>query len=132
MRMACESMNRELVVNLLAKPADYKVAHLLCELSLRDGLANPDGGPTSTLRLTQLEIGAALGISAVHVNRVIGRLQREGLLEVQQSRMIQIDREALAKKFSFSSSYITQYDTGKKPPSSSGRVLPFTKVSHDN
>ncbi|BES71481.1 Crp/Fnr family transcriptional regulator [Marinobacter nanhaiticus D15-8W] len=127
MRMASESMNRELLVNLLAKPADYKVAHLLCELSVRDGQARVGKGISDTLRLTQLEIGSALGLSAVHVNRVIKRLQQRGFLEVRPRWIHITNWERLAREFQFSSTYMTQYDAGRKkaPSRGAGRVVPL-------
>ncbi len=71
---------REWIVNVGARPARPRIAHLLSELFTRlksVGLAEEDG---FSLPLTQAEIGDATGMSAVHVNRSMQELRAAGLI----------------------------------------------------
>ena len=74
------SMFREWVVNVGRRSARERLAHLLCEFACRldaQGLSDGDG---YELPMTQEQIGDALGLTSVHVNRSIKALSEEGLL----------------------------------------------------
>lgn len=58
-----------------------RVAHLLCELMLRLGFEGASG-ESCRLPLTQEVIADTLGLTAVHVNRMIRSLRTEGLIEL--------------------------------------------------
>lgn len=63
------------------KTAKSRIAHLLCEVFARAravDLAEDDHG--FELPVTQAELGDALGLSTVHVNRVLQELRRDGLI----------------------------------------------------
>lgn len=128
MRMTSESIDRELIINLLAKPADHKIASLLCELGVRDGRGQPDSPITRKIPLSQVAIGAALGLSSVHVNRVISRMQQEGLLRVQNGFIHITNWELLAQTYRFDSAYMTRYDINhnKRTASPPARVVPLS------
>ncbi|BES71487.1 Crp/Fnr family transcriptional regulator [Marinobacter nanhaiticus D15-8W] len=128
MRMTSESIDRELIVNLLAKPADYKIASLLCELGVRDGRGQPDSPITRTIPLSQVAIGAALGLSSVHVNRVISRMQQEGLLKVQHGFIHITNWELMTQTYRFDSAYMTRYDVNhhKRAPTPPARLVPLS------
>lgn len=67
------------VLSLGRRSATERLAHLLCELSVRLGAEN--GGTSSfALPLTQEQIGDALGLTAVHVNRTMQHLRTVGLI----------------------------------------------------
>lgn len=81
------SIFREWAVNIGRRDARSRVAHLLCEFAYRltaVGL-NPSG--TYELPMTQEQLADATGLTAVHVNRVLQALQREGLID-RDRRMI--------------------------------------------
>ena len=59
--------------------AQQRLAHLLCELAVRLG-ADDGAGVAFTLPLTQEHMADALGLTAVHVNRVMQQLRADGLL----------------------------------------------------
>src|SRR4051794_14070139 len=64
--------------------AEERIATLLLDLRGRlfqAGLANGDGFP---MPLTQQEIGDHLGLTLVHVNRVLRRLREAGIVTVQR------------------------------------------------
>lgn len=73
---------RAWIVNLGQRQAHERLAHLFCEMAHRMvncGLSRPDG--SFELPLTQKELGTALGLTSVHVNRVLQKLRAEALVE---------------------------------------------------
>lgn len=73
------SRTREWVVND-SRPAPERLAHLLCELlvSLQAvGLAEAD---SFELKLSQVDLADALGVSQVHINRVVQTLRTKDLI----------------------------------------------------
>ena len=75
-----EGILREWLVNMGRKAADRQIAHMFCELLCRleaVGMANDDA---FELPLTQIELADAVGLSSVHVNRVIQHLRDQDLI----------------------------------------------------
>lgn len=85
--MVDESIAREWLTNLAGRSADVRVAHLFCELLLRSRAARLTTDNAFYLPLNQSKIGEALGLSAVHTNRVIQGLRREGLIHFRQKTL---------------------------------------------
>lgn len=74
------SIFREWVVNVGRRKARQRLAHVLCEFGHRLdalGLAEEYG---YELPMTQEELGDALGLTPVHVNRTLKALTKEGLI----------------------------------------------------
>jgi CRP-like cAMP-binding protein len=84
---------------VLGRRSAYKrIAHLFCELLVRFksvGLA-PNG--SLDLPLTQEELGDALGLSTVHVNRVLQALRADGLIALQSGKLTINDWESLQEE----------------------------------
>jgi CRP-like cAMP-binding protein len=74
------SIFREWVVNVGRRNSRARVAHLLCELCLRLRKAGLIEGPTYELPMTQEQLADAVGLTSVHVNRVLKQLAEEGLI----------------------------------------------------
>jgi CRP-like cAMP-binding protein len=75
-----EGVLREWLANMGRRPADKQVAHLFCELLLRLRAVDMAGDDTMDLPLTQVELADTVGLSSVHVNRVIQQLRDQGLI----------------------------------------------------
>ena len=60
--------------------ARERMAHLLCELAVRLGFNNDEGEVSFDMPLTQEQLADVLGLTAVHVNRTLLQLRRDGLL----------------------------------------------------
>ena len=104
------AMLQERLVNLGRRTARERVAHLILELlhRLREvGLAN---GTTFELPLTQGALGDALGLSIVHVNRTLRRLNEEGVIRYRPGFVAAIDLPALARIAEFDEDYLHQAD----------------------
>ena len=90
-----EATLREWLVNIGARPAEERVAHLLCELLLRlktIGLASDNSYEPP---LTQAELADTTGLTNVHVNRVLQRLRGDGLITLRGKRLVILDVERL-------------------------------------
>ncbi|MGY2049362.1 Crp/Fnr family transcriptional regulator [Methylobacterium sp. JK268] len=86
-RLVEEATAREWVVNLGMRSGLERMAHLLCELMERLGAVGQvtDGG--LDLPLTQVDLADTLGLSSVHVNRVLQDLRRDGLITLRGHRL---------------------------------------------
>lgn len=74
-------------LSLGRRSAKERLAHLLCELSVR--LNAKDGDESSfAFPLTQEQVADALGLTSVHVNRTMQQLRTEGLVATEKRRMI--------------------------------------------
>jgi CRP-like cAMP-binding protein len=74
------SIFREWVVNVGRRDSRARVAHLLCELSLRMEAAGLARARRYELPMTQEQLADAVGLTSVHVNRVLRQLAEEGLI----------------------------------------------------
>ena len=82
------AMLNEYNVGLGQRSAHERLSHLLCELYVRlqaVGLVTDYG---FVLPMTQRDIGDALGLTAVHVNRVMQDLRDEGLIQLQRGKAV--------------------------------------------
>ncbi len=86
-----EAMLRERIVSLGRRDARGRIAYLICELLWRYaaiGLSSDGGFP---LPLTQTEIGDTLGLTPVHVNRILKEFRSQGLIRMRQRVIDLID-----------------------------------------
>lgn len=97
---------RAWLANIGRRSAYARVAHLFCEVFARMrklGLADAD---SFRLPMTQTEIADANGLSSVHVNRVLQKLRREGLIASKGDVHEIADRAALAQVAGFDPRYL--------------------------
>lgn len=98
---------RSWLVALGQRPAHERVAHLFCEVDARLAAAGFATGDTLDFPITQEELADALGLSVVHVNRVLQRLRRDGLITLRARRLAIHDREALRRLGGFDLRYLS-------------------------
>ncbi|MDV5825740.1 Crp/Fnr family transcriptional regulator [Sphingobium naphthae] len=92
-------------LSLGRRSAKERLAHLLCELSVR--LGNDDEAESSfDLPLTQEHIADALGLTPVHVNRTMQQLRTEGLIVSGNRKMTLPDVVSLRKLGGFDPGYL--------------------------
>ncbi|GJD80531.1 Crp/Fnr family transcriptional regulator [Methylobacterium gregans] len=86
------------VVSLGQGSAEERIAHLLLEFSVRIGAATGTGRALEYgIPLTQDQLGNVLGLTSVHVNRVLRRLREDGLVSIR-NRVVSIhDAPALER-----------------------------------
>ena len=73
---------------------------------MRLGIVGLAPNDSFTLPLTQIELGDALGLSAVHVNRVLQELRGEGLLTWQNQTVHILDWPRLQHRAEFDPTYL--------------------------
>ena len=97
---------REWMVGLGRREAYARVAHLLCELYVRLRSVGLTNGRAYELPITQTELGDALGISTVHVNRTLQDLRGEGLITLRAGSLTVQDWERLKAAGEFDPAYL--------------------------
>lgn len=101
------SIFREWIANIGRRDARTRIAHLLCELSLRLKVAGLGDETDYELPLTQEQLADATGLTSVHVNRTIKLLEKDGLIERTNPRLIRVPHwRNLANAGDFSSAYL--------------------------
>jgi CRP-like cAMP-binding protein len=100
------SISREWVANIGRRTALERVAHLICECFVRQRAIGLAKTSTFELPLTQSEIGDAMGLSNVHVNRTMRELRRLGLIETNGKVHGISDWEMLQETGDFDPAYL--------------------------
>ena len=101
-----EATLREWLVNIGGRSAEKRVAHFLCEILVRlqaVGLVN-DGA--YEFPLTQTILGETLGLSTVHMNRVLQSLRMENLMTLSHKKLVVPDIEKLKQFSGFNPNYL--------------------------
>lgn len=101
------AIHREWLTAMGRLSATAHMAHLICELYLRLKTIGRAEGDTIQLPITQAELGDTLGLSTVHVNRVLQELRKEGLIRFQGDALTILDWERLKKVGEFTSTYLS-------------------------
>ena len=97
---------RAWIVNIGQRDAFEAIGHLICELYVRMkniGLVN---GHRFEVPLTQEEIADALGLTAVHVNRVLQRLRAQDLISFSRGMLTIHDYRRLEEVSGFDANYL--------------------------
>ncbi|WP_294329743.1 Crp/Fnr family transcriptional regulator [uncultured Sphingomonas sp.] len=100
------AIHREWEVSLGRRSAIQRAAHLFCELHVRlgvVGLAEADG---YALAMSQAELAECLGLTPVHVNRVLRELRERGLVEFRAGRVSFQDLSGLKRLAEFDPGYL--------------------------
>jgi CRP-like cAMP-binding protein len=117
------SIYREWLANIGQRDAHGRMGHLLCELACRFG--TPIGHMASyNFPMTQEQAADALGLTSVHVNRVLKSLERLGLIS-RQRRSIEIkDWKGLCSLSDFNPRYL-HLDQSLAKPGDSEQTAPL-------
>jgi CRP-like cAMP-binding protein len=102
------AMFREWIVNVGQRPAPARLAHVMMELRERLRVIGRLEGNSFEMPLTQEEIGEALGITSVHVSRVIRQMREEGIIELHRGRVTILDEEKFQELADFDDRYLHQ------------------------
>jgi CRP-like cAMP-binding protein len=100
------AVQREWTLNVGQRTAYERIAHLLCEIFMRlrsVGLTKDD---SCHFPLTQVDIADATGLTAVHVNRTLQELRREGLVELHGRTLTIPDFQGLRNAAMFNDNYL--------------------------
>ena len=101
-----EGVLRAWIVNMGRRTAVERVAHLMCELFVRArniGLTDDEG---LELPLSQTVLADALGLTSVHVNRVLRSLRQDGVMDFRRGRLVIPSVAKLAQVAGFDDQYL--------------------------
>lgn len=101
-----EATLREWLVNLGCQPGVKRIAHLFCELFVRQQRVGRTIGTSCALPLTQGDLADATGLSNVHVNRVLQELRGNGLIGLRDRRLTIPNLAALSAFAEFDPGYL--------------------------
>lgn len=100
------SIFREWITNIGRREAMPRMAHLLLELHTRLKAIGHTRDSEFGIPITQNDLSECLGLSAVHTNRVIQHLRKDGLLTLNRSDFHILDRRKMEELAGFDPSYL--------------------------
>ncbi|MBB5708819.1 Crp/Fnr family transcriptional regulator [Sphingomonas xinjiangensis] len=107
------AIHREWELSLGRRSAIQRIAHLFCEMQLRLSIVGLASERHFDLPVTQAVLAECLGLTPVHVNRVLKELRETGLLEFRSGRVTILDLRALRNMADFDPTYL--YLERKRP-----------------
>ncbi|KAA9008123.1 Crp/Fnr family transcriptional regulator [Histidinibacterium aquaticum] len=103
-----EAMVVEHLVGLGRRDAEARMAHFLLELGSRLALVGIGSREGYDCPLTQYHLADTLGLSAIHVNRVLRQLREAGLLTFRDGHVSIHDYARLVELAEFDPAYLDQ------------------------
>ncbi|OKO72750.1 Crp/Fnr family transcriptional regulator [Bradyrhizobium sp. NAS96.2] len=94
---------RQWIVNLGTRSASGRMAYLIAELRQRLGAMGMVANEQFEFPITQSKLADALGLSVVHVNRVLQAFRTEGILDLKRQVVTLGDFEKIAQLGGFDS-----------------------------
>ena len=93
-----ESLVDDTLLSVGRRSAEERIATLLILLFKRAAALLPDGGASGVpFPLTQQHVADGLGLSLVHTNKTLRKLERRGLHRISDGRLYLRDAKALAR-----------------------------------
>ena len=103
---------REWMAGMGRKTAFGRIAHLFCEMYMKLEAVGLAGDNHCPLPITQGELGDALGLSNVHVNRVLQEMRGQGLITLRSSTLVLHAWDELTRTSEFDPTYLHLQKTG--------------------
>lgn len=101
-----EGTMRAWITSMGRRTSIERVAHLMCELYLRARNIGLASEPTLVLPLSQLLLADSLGMTPVHLNRVLRELRLAGAMTLQRGSLVIADPEKLIRIAGFDENYL--------------------------
>lgn len=101
-----EGTMRAWITSMGRRNSVERVAHLMCELYLRARNIGLTSEPRFTLPLSQLLLADSLGMTAVHLNRVLRALRASGAMTLQRGSLSITDATKLIQIAGFDENYL--------------------------
>ena len=97
---------REWVVNVGRRPAYQRLAHLFCEMYLKQEAVGIARAHRCPFPITQTDLADATGLTSVHVNRTLRSLKQAGLITLGDGHLTIHDWPELAAAAGFNPAYL--------------------------
>lgn len=107
---------RQWMANIGRRSAYQRIAHLMCEMYVKFDTVGRARDGCIAWPITQTEMGDALGLSLVHVNRTLMELRGEGLITLKNASLTIHDWERMEQAGQFDPAYL--HLTPKEPSAS--------------
>lgn len=101
-----EGIMRAWITSMGRRSSVERVAHLMCELYLRASAIGLPTKPSFEMPLSQLLLADALGMTAVHLNRVLKELRTSGAMTIRRNSLTISDPAQLIKVAGFDENYL--------------------------
>jgi CRP-like cAMP-binding protein len=101
-----DAMLHERIVALGRRNAQGRIAYLLCEPFYRQKAIGMVEDHAMRLPLTQAEVGDTLGLTAVHVNRMLQALRRKNYITLRGRRLVLRNVDELRELAGFDEDYL--------------------------
>lgn len=115
---------RQAITNNGTRSHVVRLAHLFCEQYFRAREAGLAENDTCGLPLNQSELGQALGMSHISVNRAMQKLRKDRLADLRSGRLVVLNWNALRRFAGFDPTYLhidliskvsqTRFRTGRR------------------
>ena len=100
------SVQREWTTNVGQRMASERLGALFCEMFMRLGVVGRTQGTGCEWPLTQYDLADATGLTAIHVNRTLQELRRQGYVELKDKWLNIPDLEKLQRMSLFNPNYL--------------------------
>lgn len=100
------SIAREWIMNVGRRSARQRLAHLCCELAWRSREAGLGDGQSFPLPLTTAQLADTTGLTSVHVNQTLRKLEADGLIIYRDVAIQIIDETRLRQEGEFDELYL--------------------------
>jgi len=99
---------REWICNIGQRSGTSRMAHLILEVYIRQKAIGAAEGGSFHFPMTQALLGEAIGMSTVHVNRILQELRAEGIIQIGHGEVTIFDEQRLRQVADFDPLYLHQ------------------------
>jgi CRP-like cAMP-binding protein len=97
---------RERIIDEGRRDAYMRLAHLIYEMLVRYRMVELTDGDSFLFPVTQTDLGDAMGLTPVHVNRTLKKLRADGLMEITEGVVTVLDAARLKDAAQFNGEYL--------------------------
>ena len=97
---------REWLIAMGRRPAFEHLAHLFCELYLKQEAVGLAGDHRCPLPVTQNDLADATGMTSVHINRVLKEMRGRGLITLHRHTLVVKAWDELIRSCEFDATYL--------------------------
>ncbi|WP_421989136.1 Crp/Fnr family transcriptional regulator, partial [Roseococcus sp.] len=97
---------RAWITSMGRRTSAERVAHLMCDLYLRANNICQTNNSEISLPLSQILLADALGMTPVHLNRILKEFRQQEIMRLERGQLIIMDPINLAKIAGFDENYL--------------------------
>jgi CRP-like cAMP-binding protein len=120
--MTDSAVLREWIVNHGSREARERLAHIFCELLIRYRIVGGTSDDSVPFPITQEELAEATGMTPVHVNRMLGQLKADGLINLNSKTLTVLDFDRLKEVAQYNGNYLHLMRTERRDADVSERA----------